>query len=300
MSNLNYQVLAQYMEYLHEHFGVHICINDFVGFIPLDKELDLVLQPYMAHTTPYCMYIKSFKELMPKCQNMKKGILARCLREEKHFCGVCHAGVEEIIFPIFYNKQLLGTVNVGIFNSKRDMSGKILTRLSKKYTIELDKAFKLFALSVTDKPNEEKDLVISFNFLCSYLSNYFGKLSVDYHTSHLLKRKHNSSEDFVLSHCIQYIKDNYKNLIDVSILKAQCHCSESFINHIFKKRTGKSVKAYVNALRLEEAKQLLTDTFESISSIALQVGFEDPDYFSRVFTKTIGISPKRYRERFKR
>jgi len=67
---------------------------------------------------------------------------------------------------------------------------------------------------------------------------------------------------------------------------------------MFKRRTGKGVKGYVNDIRINESKKLLSESNESISTIGSKVGFLDPDYFSRVFSKSIGIAPRLYRERF--
>ena len=53
---------------------------------------------------------------------------------------------------------------------------------------------------------------------------------------------------------------------------------------------------YLRKMRLEQARHLLLSTSQTISEIAYSVGFKDPNYFSRVFTKEFGISPKRMRE----
>jgi AraC-like DNA-binding protein len=301
MNNSNHQALGVYLKYVEEHFNIHICINDFVGFIPLDKPLDIALQPYMAHTNPFCMYVKSDKRLMQKCQSMKNGILAKCIKKGAVYYGMCHAGAGELIYPIFYSSKLLGVINVGMFRTSDKLSTYLIDRLCRHSGLNPNKAVNFFDKSMMERFNEKKEeeLHANINFLCSYLSNCFSRLSIDYHAAEHLKKKHNSSEDFILSHCIQYIKENFKENIKVSDLVSLCHCSESYINHIFKKRTSKSIKNYVNNLRIEDSKKLLTDTSESISSIALKAGFQDPDYFSRVFTAMVGVSPRIYRERFK-
>ena len=54
--------------------------------------------------------------------------------------------------------------------------------------------------------------------------------------------------------------------------------------------------AYLRAMRLEEARRLLHVTDCNISEIAYSVGYRDPNFFTRVFTKEFGVSPKRMRE----
>jgi YesN/AraC family two-component response regulator len=53
---------------------------------------------------------------------------------------------------------------------------------------------------------------------------------------------------------------------------------------------------YLNRYRILRAKELLRKTSENIGNVALQVGFKDQAYFSRVFHKLTGLSPQNYRE----
>ncbi len=297
----NHDSLSEYMAYLKDELNIQICINDFTGFIPLDKNLDHVLQPYMAHTNPYCMYIKSDKKMMQKCQSMKRKIITKCHKEGTYFKGVCHGGATELVYPIFYDKQLLGVINVGMFHDPSDISSYLIKRVCRNSTLKEELCREFFDKSTKQIPyyDLEHQLSVHFKFIADYLSNLYGKLSSHYHAADLLKKKHNYNEDLVLSQCIQHIKDNYLSMIEVSMLQTLCHCSESYINHIFKKRTGYSVRGYVNRLRITDAKELLIHSYFNISEISLKTGFSDPDYFSRVFSKITGISPKKYRERFK-
>ena len=68
----------------------------------------------------------------------------------------------------------------------------------------------------------------------------------------------------------------------------------------FKQQTGMTVIAYVNRLRTETAKRLLTATDHSVSEIAYQVGFESPKYFCRTFRNQTGESPAAFRKRRER
>jgi AraC-like DNA-binding protein len=85
----------------------------------------------------------------------------------------------------------------------------------------------------------------------------------------------------------------------VAEIAAFCFCSESYLSRIFKKRTGVNINVYINKIRAETAKDYLTNTFDSIADIAMNVGFSDPNYFSRVFANLIGCPPTEFRRRFK-
>ncbi len=300
MNITNHKALSEYLAYLVHKLDIQVCINDFVGFIPLDKELDHVLQPYMIHTNPFCMYIKSDKKLMQNCLAMKQKILTKCHREGKYFKGICHAGAAELIFPVFYNSNLLGVINVGLFNTSPALSSYLVKRACRDTKLAEETAAELFATHIKTGPDAslEAELSIVFNFIAEYLSGCFGKLSVSYHAVDILKPKHTFSEDLILSQCIRFITINYLSGVEVRMLQELCHCSESYINHIFKRRTGYSIKSYVNKLRIERAKELLLNPDNSVAEVALQAGFSDPDYFSRVFSGHTGIPPRKYRQRF--
>jgi signal transduction histidine kinase/AraC-like DNA-binding protein len=73
--------------------------------------------------------------------------------------------------------------------------------------------------------------------------------------------------------------------------------SENYLGRIFHSELGLSPWDYLSRLRIHAAKDLLSTTRESITTIAGRVGFEDPAYFSRVFHKLVGESPHTFRQR---
>lgn len=58
-----------------------------------------------------------------------------------------------------------------------------------------------------------------------------------------------------------------------------------------------SITDYIASLRIERAKELLLSTDTTVSEIGAQVGYDDPRYFSRIFQKSTGESPRAYRTR---
>lgn len=67
-----------------------------------------------------------------------------------------------------------------------------------------------------------------------------------------------------------------------------------YCDTVFKKETGFSIIEYFNKLKIEEAKKLIVERADSLTEIALKLGFEDYNYFSRLFKKHTGYSPKQY------
>ncbi|MNF06130.1 Arabinose operon regulatory protein [compost metagenome] len=71
--------------------------------------------------------------------------------------------------------------------------------------------------------------------------------------------------------------------------------SVSHYSALFKKVMGISPLQFVEKVRIDHAKTMLTGTSKPISKIAREVGYNDPLYFTRVFTKVTGVAPREYR-----
>jgi AraC-like DNA-binding protein len=99
---------------------------------------------------------------------------------------------------------------------------------------------------------------------------------------------------------VQYIHDHYAEKITIEELSRLEHYHPSYYTNWFKKVTGLSPGAYIQWVRLEEAKRLLVQTTLSITEICKEVGFEYPSSFTRAFIRNIGISPQMYRNSFKK
>ncbi len=98
-----------------------------------------------------------------------------------------------------------------------------------------------------------------------------------------------------LNSVLQYISKHYQEKISTAKLAEMCFLSECYFCRFFKNATGYSVVDYINRLRVEKAAVLLKNTAASITEIASNVGFNDINFFSRVFKKYMKKSPREYR-----
>jgi AraC-like DNA-binding protein len=104
------------------------------------------------------------------------------------------------------------------------------------------------------------------------------------HTSGLVKR------------AVAYLHQNYHKPLSRWEIANAIGVSENYLTHIFGRELGLSPWQYLNRYRIRQARELLRRTNDSVTAVALQVGFNDPAYFSRVFRKQVGVSPSTYRE----
>ena len=94
---------------------------------------------------------------------------------------------------------------------------------------------------------------------------------------------------------VQYIAQNFSSPIALEDVANHVHLNPAYFSTVFKQSTGSSFKEYLNMVRIEESKRLLTNTNYSVIDIAVATGFEDQSYFSKVFKKYTGLTPKQYR-----
>jgi YesN/AraC family two-component response regulator len=89
-----------------------------------------------------------------------------------------------------------------------------------------------------------------------------------------------------------YIQSHYHKPISLSDMAAHTNRSPNYICNVFKEMLGQSPVDYLNQIRIAAARELLLNTEQPISEIALMVGFSDPYYFSKVYKKVTGMTPK--------
>ena len=95
---------------------------------------------------------------------------------------------------------------------------------------------------------------------------------------------------------LQYIENNYREKITTKDIAAYCFITEEHLCRFFKKTVGKTVVEYITQYRVEKAAVLLINTDETVGNIAASVGFEDINYFSRIFKRIKGMTPREYRK----
>ena len=106
-------------------------------------------------------------------------------------------------------------------------------------------------------------------------------------------KKYNSK----ITRAIDYIEKHFHENFDMELLAELCYMSQPHLFRLFKSETGKTPLEYKTELRIECAKTLLADGECQVGEIAVMLGFESIYYFSRVFKKSVGISPTEYKNK---
>lgn len=98
---------------------------------------------------------------------------------------------------------------------------------------------------------------------------------------------------------IHYMKENIERHLSLQEMAEHLGYSTSHFSMLFRKKTGHSPLSYFNLLKIQQACFILDSTDMKINQICYKIGIEDTYYFSRLFHKIMGISPKEYRKKQK-
>lgn len=97
---------------------------------------------------------------------------------------------------------------------------------------------------------------------------------------------------------IAHLKERYAESMSLKQAARMTKLSEGHLSYLFKKETGTGFVDYVNGLRIDKAAELLRTTHLPSYEIAGRVGYDNINYFGRIFKKIKGMSPKRYRANY--
>lgn len=100
----------------------------------------------------------------------------------------------------------------------------------------------------------------------------------------------------VIYKSLEYIRRNYMTKITLDEVSSYVYLSPTYFSKIFKEEMDMNFNTYLNNIRIEMSKKLLADPSIPMVDVSNIVGFEDQSYFSKVFKKVTGQSPKKYRD----
>ncbi len=84
--------------------------------------------------------------------------------------------------------------------------------------------------------------------------------------------------------------------ISLELLSRESDVSSYYLSKLFREETGETFMEYLTNLRINKAKELINTTDRTMKDICQAVGYGDPNYFSRMFKKNVGVTPTEYRE----
>jgi len=232
--------------------------------------------------------------------NSAREILTACIREEDIING-------SLVNKDSYLKRIAYKLT--------DYYGELMNPFNEKNRFTDDRYAEYLGNSGQNAADIISTIFNEYNINCSNIHNIEAET-----LDNLIEAYKRSNDLTVLNKIVSFVRSAYgeseyseKNIIDeicryiINNLECDCnteeiakkfHFSSHYIRHIFKKQTGTSITDFKTAQIIKKAKILLKTSNDKITEIAVACGFENPSYFTEVFTKEVGISPKDYRNTY--
>lgn len=107
--------------------------------------------------------------------------------------------------------------------------------------------------------------------------------------------KRSEKSNSLIETAVNYIEENYSKNITLDYVSRIVNISPYYFSKLFKEETGEGFVEYLTRIRMDKAKELLSESTYSMKEICSMVGYADPNYFSRTFRKNVGVSPTEYK-----
>lgn len=244
------------------------------------------LRDLETHTPKVCDYLKSNPKYRKLCIINKTKLLIS--GKSKLFYGCCHAGIEEFVFPVKAENNLIAYINLSGFRSKSDRSIKRYKKTA-RYAGEIYES--LYAELSCSPPSD--------NFVRSFLTPFSYILEKLYLISKQIVEQKNFNPSPYRDLYVKILNLLYENFTDNDCTKAiaeKLGYSISHIRYVFKNQNGTSLYNFILTLKLKKAENLLKNSSIPITLVSDLSGFNDSNYFSTVYKKVYGVSPEKYRK----
>ncbi len=218
------------------------------------------LMLYVGHTTEFCLRVKENKKQI--CIERQKQLVKQ-VSFENFGPFTCFAGISEYVFPIDYGDKRYGII--------------CLLKKDEKRKVDIDE-------------NLAKTVIIP---LCYAFEKLIKQIEEEY-----LVQKELSASEKSYYEILNYIANNVNRKITIKDVCDITHYSQTYVSREFKKFNGKSLIDYVLDFKIKTAKKFLEKTNLPISDIAFKIGYINPNDFTSIFKKKVGLSPKKFRESF--
>ncbi len=231
----------------------------------------------------YCTMVRRHFGYENACRTTDMKMAVQSLDTSRLICYKCHAGLVEAVKPIVINDNCLGYIMIGQIRTEQSLlpSTDFLKALPPKEFTALKKEFRDVPYYEAENIN---DVVRLFEMITDFI------------ISHRLIAIRNADPVEVIR---EYINDNISDFLTLETAASMVHKSVSSVSHSFKEKTGLGLIQYQIHTKIEHAKKLLLKNNEiSVKNVAIEAGFPDALYFSRLFKKKCGISPTEYRNSF--
>lgn len=213
--------------------------------------------------------------------------------------GALHSGTMEnqkdcAYIPVTFDSRLIYGFFQSTVNSKYVdpvIQDSMLPAICIDQSEPWHKPFREYLLRIIDLDEKKPDFYELDITIC--LQSMW-RLLLEHITYEPQASRENSLEYDRIKKILSYIEENYQNQITLNDIAGHIHLCESECTRLFKRHMNTTLFAFLQEYRIERSLEFLQDD-QPVSAVADKAGFSDPNYYSKVFAKIKGCSPREYR-----
>ena len=247
-------------------------------------------------------HIYAYRYLMPEKHILTEELTADEgeVSENSSFGGLDANKVDPEIIRGFLNNGQRTEVDEFVGSYIQGLGEAVASRLFRDYLLlNIQFTAQAFLESIGCKQEEllesvGADLIHEMVSGPDTMADYVRKLLAE--ALRLRDEKQQTQGKQVLKHALDYIEDNYTRMtLNLNEVAQSIGMSPNYFSAVFSQEMKMTFVEYVTSKRMEQAKRLLRESDQSSAQIAAAVGYKDAHYFSFVFKKTVGMSPREWR-----
>ena len=214
--------------------------------------------------------------------------------------GALHSGTMEnqkdcAYIPVTFDSRLIYGFFQSTVNSKYVdpvIQDSMLPAICIDQSEPWHKPFREYLLRIIDLDEKKPDFYELDITIC--LQSMW-RLLLEHITYEPQASRENSLEYDRIKKILSYIEENYQNKITLNDIAGHIHLCESECTRLFKRHMNTTLFAFLQEYRIERSLEFLQDD-QPVSAVADKAGVSDPNYYSKVFAKIKGCSPREYRK----
>ena len=214
--------------------------------------------------------------------------------------GALHSGTMEnqkdcAYIPVTFDSRLIYGFFQSTVNSKYVdpvIQDSMLPAICIDQSEPWHKPFREYLLRIIDLDEKKPDFYELDITICLHS---IWRLLLEHITYEPQASRENSLEYDRIKKILSYIEENYQNKITLNDIAGHIHLCESECTRLFKRHMNTTLFAFLQEYRIERSLEFL-QADQPVSAVADKAGFSDPNYYSKVFAKIKGCSPREYRK----
>lgn len=293
--------------------------------------IDFKGNPITKHScrTEFCSVIRENPVSRKRCFRCDSLAGLEAVRLGRPYIYLCHCGIVDVAVPVLVGDRYLGAVMFGQVripngdteakverlvseissfqseeaSARRDLLEKYqrLPEMEYKKIVRIAEAISAIVNYIVDRAVNSENEALTYEWMLRTASeqsgsqvSYIQELKAPAEPAPPLEAHLPKSSPVYPA--VAYVNSHRQEMVTMNEMARLCHLSPSYFSRLFRRELGENFISYVNRQKVQWAKERLREGNDSVSQIALDLGYMDSSYFINVFKRFEGITPLVYRQ----